>query len=97
MSLNEIPKHETASSRRKTHQQGLRTKRANIRERKREALEHPDRVWTRAQWAALNGFSLSTANRILRSGKGPPLVRLSERRVGIRESDNRRWQDERAR
>jgi hypothetical protein len=46
-------------------------------------------------WAVANSISFSTARRILREGNGPPLVQLSERRFGIRVSDNRKWQDSR--
>jgi hypothetical protein len=58
---------------------------------------HRDKVLTLAQWAAVNGFSIATARRILDSGDGPPLLQLSPRRVGIKESANAEWQASRAR
>jgi predicted DNA-binding transcriptional regulator AlpA len=58
---------------------------------------HRDRVLTFVQWCALNGFSEATGDRILKSGKGPPVIALSTRRRGIRESDNATWQASRAR
>jgi predicted DNA-binding transcriptional regulator AlpA len=60
-------------------------------------IEHRDRVLTLQQWADVNGFSLATARRILESGSGPPVLQLSPRRVGIKESANAEWQASRAR
>jgi predicted DNA-binding transcriptional regulator AlpA len=64
--------------------------------------EHPiigndDRVMTFAAWCQLNGFSEATGRRILASGRGPRIIQLSQRRIGVRVRDNRAWQDERAR
>jgi predicted DNA-binding transcriptional regulator AlpA len=58
---------------------------------------HPDRVLTFRQWAALNGFSISTGHRIIKAGDGPPIVQLSPRRIGVKESDNAKWQQARKR
>jgi hypothetical protein len=58
---------------------------------------HDNRVMTIAQWCALNQFSPSTGDRILKSGKGPKVVHLSTRRRGIRVIDNRIWQEANAR
>jgi hypothetical protein len=52
-----------------------------------------DRVMTFAQWIELNGLSRATGRRILQQGKGPKVLQLSDRRIGIRYGDNRRWQD----
>jgi hypothetical protein len=49
------------------------------------------RVMTFRQWCALNGFSLATGRRILKSGTGPAIVRLSPRRIGVVVADNRAW------
>jgi predicted DNA-binding transcriptional regulator AlpA len=62
-----------------------------------ERLEHRDKVLSFAAWCAVNGFSKSTGHRLLRTGEGPPVLQLSARRIGIRESDNRTWQASRAR
>jgi hypothetical protein len=78
------------------------------------SLEHsPERARTKAprlqdddnevlsirQWAELNGFSMSTAERILRgpTSKRPVITQLSARRRGITRGNNRRWQESRAR
>jgi hypothetical protein len=55
------------------------------------------RVLTFAQWCEVNHISEATGNRILKSGNGPKVVQLSERRRGIRVGDNRKWQDANAR
>ena len=49
------------------------------------------------QWCEINGFSLATGRRILRRGEGPPVLQLSPRRIGIKESANATWQASRAR
>jgi hypothetical protein len=55
--------------------------------------QNPNQVVTIDQWAKLAGFSYSTARRVLASGDGPPLLRISARRYGIRISDHLRWQE----
>jgi predicted DNA-binding transcriptional regulator AlpA len=52
-----------------------------------------DRVFSFRQWCEINGFSERTGHRIIDSGTGPKVLQLSERRIGIRESDNARWQE----
>jgi len=64
---------------------------------RREREHHRDRVLTFRQWCGLNGFSKATGLRILRRGDGPPVLQLSARRIGIRESDNAAWQASRVR
>jgi hypothetical protein len=61
--------------------------------RQQRGIAADDRVMTFAQWCELNGFSPATGRRILSSGKGPKVLQLSDRRIGIRHGDNRRWQD----
>ena len=56
-----------------------------------------DRVLTFAEWCALNGIGKRTGRRIIRSGNGPVVTQLSERRIGITVGNNRRWQEARAR
>jgi hypothetical protein len=67
----------------------------------RQAPESEDdnRVLSVRQWAELNGFSLSTAERILRGPKSqrPVITQLSARRRGITRGNNRRWQESLAR
>jgi hypothetical protein len=63
----------------------------------RETELHQFRVLTFAQWCALNGISLATGRRILKSGKGPVVTQLSDRRIGISVRANAEWQAARAR
>ena len=55
------------------------------------------KVLTLPQWAALNSLSVPTAKRVIAEGRGPKLVQLSKRRLGVRVIDNARWQEERLR
>jgi len=55
-----------------------------------------DKVIPFLTWARdYSGLSEPTARRICKSGNGPPLVRLSARRLGIRLGDHRKWVAER--
>jgi hypothetical protein len=56
-------------------------------------VDSPDRVRTFPEWCQLNSISHDTGRRILASGRGPPVLQLSPNRIGIRDSDNRAWQD----
>jgi hypothetical protein len=51
-----------------------------------------DRILSFAQWCQLNGISLATGRRIIKSGNGPVVVRMSPRRIGISIRSNREWQ-----
>jgi predicted DNA-binding transcriptional regulator AlpA len=62
-----------------------------------EVAAHRDRVLSFAQWCDLNGFSKATGRRIIKRAEGPPVLQLSPRRIGIRESDNVAWQASRTR
>jgi len=46
-----------------------------------------NRYLSLAEVAALDGVSMSTFKRIVKSGEGPRLTRISQRRWGIRQSD----------
>jgi hypothetical protein len=48
-------------------------------------------------WCRLNGISPATGRRILKSGRGPIVTQLSERRIGITIGANADWQASRAR
>jgi hypothetical protein len=48
-------------------------------------------------WCQLNGISVATGRRILKSGKGPIVTQLSDRRIGISVGANAEWQAARAR
>lgn len=51
-----------------------------------------DRVLTFAQWCEINSFSRKTGERIIKAGKGPQFIQLSERRKGVTVGANRAWQ-----
>jgi predicted DNA-binding transcriptional regulator AlpA len=53
------------------------------------------RVLTLREWYESNGFSKQTAQRLIASGNGPKLTRLSPRRIGVRDDHAREWLDER--
>ena len=67
-------------------------RRARQRERDLQA-PNPYRVRSFYEWCELNGFSEATGRRILASGKGPKVLQLSARRIGIRDGDNLAWQN----
>jgi predicted DNA-binding transcriptional regulator AlpA len=52
-----------------------------------------NRVQTIDDWCKRIGVSRATGRRLLSMGKGPRITRLSERRIGIRESDYLAWLD----
>jgi hypothetical protein len=59
-------------------------------------IDPDDRVLTFAEWCELNRISPATGRRIIASGAGPVVTRLSERRIGITVGANRRWRDARS-
>jgi hypothetical protein len=64
--------------------------------KKNEHLTADDlKVLTKREWAKLMSLSWETARHLIMAGKGPPLIQLSTRRVGIRMIDAARWQEER--
>jgi predicted DNA-binding transcriptional regulator AlpA len=69
----------------------------NIDTRQRPLAPEPrrNRVLTLAQWADLNSLSYASAKRLIASGQGPKLIKLSERRIGVREDHNEQWQNSR--
>ena len=56
-----------------------------------------DRVISVRQAAEKVGLSVPTFRRVIAAGEGPPLIQLSTRRLGIRESDVTKWLDHRER
>jgi hypothetical protein len=46
-------------------------------------------------WYKSKGISRDTARRLLQRGEGPPIVRLSERRKGVRVIDDIAWTEAR--
>jgi hypothetical protein len=59
-------------------------------------IDPDDRVLTFAEWCELNRISPATGRRIISTGAGPVVTRLSERRIGITVGANRRWRDARS-
>jgi predicted DNA-binding transcriptional regulator AlpA len=55
----------------------------------------PIRVYSFAKFCELSGFSPRTGRRLIESGGGPKITRLSDRRIGIREDHYREWLDKR--
>jgi hypothetical protein len=54
-------------------------------------------VLTFLEWCALNRISARTGRRILNSGRGPTVVQLSTKRIGVTVGANRLWQQSRER
>jgi hypothetical protein len=46
-----------------------------------------DPILSIAEIAALEGVSIATKRREIRAGRGPPIIQLSPRRIGVRQSD----------
>jgi hypothetical protein len=55
------------------------------------------RVLSFAVWCELNNISTDTGKRLLKSGRGPRVLQLSDRRIGITVAANREWQQARER
>jgi prophage regulatory protein len=52
-----------------------------------------DTIVSKREAAALAGFSSSTLEREVRSGRFPAPIRLSRRRIGWRQSDISQWME----
>jgi predicted DNA-binding transcriptional regulator AlpA len=65
---------------------------------KQELDDYPleDRVMSFSQWCKLTDISIATGRRLVASGEGPRILRLSARRIGIRLSDHRAWLEARS-
>ena len=50
-----------------------------------------DRIMSFQVWCLLANVSASTAKRLIASGRGPKLTRMSERCMGVRVSDHVAW------
>ena len=68
-------------------------------ERRRRPNERDDdyRVMRFKTWCDSKGFSVPTGRRLVRSGKGPRIVQLSERTIGVTVKDDREWTEARIR
>jgi predicted DNA-binding transcriptional regulator AlpA len=60
-------------------------------------MQQPKRILKFKEWCALNGISQDLGHRLLRSGKGPKITQLSDRRIGVREDHAAEWQAARVR
>jgi len=60
--------------------------------RDREIALSQHRILSFLDWCWLNNISPATGRRILKSGKGPAITRLSTRRIGISVTANAAWQ-----
>jgi hypothetical protein len=56
-----------------------------------------NRVLTFSQWCELNALSTWTGRRLLRAGRGPKILQLSDRRIGVTLRANAEWQRARER
>jgi hypothetical protein len=80
-------KHETKAQRNKR----LAVVQAERQQLRHRLAEDPDAVLSFREWTAICGFSLRLGRQILDSGEGPPVIRFSERRIGISRAANREW------
>jgi hypothetical protein len=55
------------------------------------------RVLSFDEWCAINNLSVWTARRLIKAGKGPKILQLSPRRIGVTVRANREWQQARER
>jgi hypothetical protein len=55
------------------------------------------RVLSFSDWCKLNNISADTGKRLIKSGRGPRVLQLSDRRIGITVAANREWQQARER
>jgi predicted DNA-binding transcriptional regulator AlpA len=62
-----------------------------------EDLRDSAKVLSFRSWCEIVGISESTGRRLIAAGDGPEIVKLSQRRIGVRLSDHVRWLDSRAR
>lgn len=66
-----------------------------------ESMDHksklPVRVLSFPRWCELSGFSTRTGRRLIVAGKGPRIIQLSDRRIGVREDGAARWLESRVR
>jgi hypothetical protein len=60
--------------------------------RDREIALNQHRILSFLDWCWLNNISPATGRRILKSGQGPAITRLSTRRIGISIAANAAWQ-----
>lgn len=57
---------------------------------------HTNSVRSLRDFAAMAGISIATLRRLIRSGDGPKITRLSTRRLGVQARHGQEWLDARA-
>jgi hypothetical protein len=103
MTLLEDEHRRSQHAQRKHEKQRRRRKRRRAKQRRPSSLDQPLSMLLDSQclsffeWCQLNRFSERTGRRILKSGRGPPVVQLSTQRIGITVGANRAWQQSRER
>jgi len=60
------------------------------------SVDPDEMVLTLSEWFAVNRISPATGRRLIRSGKGPTITNLSERRKGVTVGNNRKWREARS-
>ena len=98
MSLRELerrrPERIESEQEREERLERAAAERRHLRQR---LAEDDDAVFTFKEWCALNGHSERQGRRILKSGNGPTVTQLTEKRIGISRRNNRKWQTSQAR
>jgi hypothetical protein len=97
MSLREAELARSQRARRSQHNLVKRKQRRRSALDSPLAIAHPNQVLSFFEWCRLNRFSERTGRRILKSGNGPIVTMLSDKRIGITVGNNRAWQASRAR
>jgi hypothetical protein len=103
MTLLEDEHRRSQRSQRKHQKQQRRRKRRCAKQRRPSSLDQllsmllDSQCLSFFEWCQLNRFSERTSRRILKSGRGPPVVQLSMQRIGITVGANRAWQQSRER
>ena len=87
---NKLPR-DLDAERERRRQQGERA------QAERDRAIDDARVLTIPQFAEVCGFSVWTAQRLLKAGRGPKLTQISDRRIGVTLGNLRRWQATRER
>ena len=102
MSINELSHRAKRSPTKPKETKKQREQRLKKQNAAKQALRQrlavdDDAVLTFAEWCALNGFSVRVGRNVIKSGDGPIITGLSDRRIGITRKNNREWQASRAR
>src|SRR5262245_8667497 len=98
MSLREEPRSPTIKSESKQQRERrLKKRRAEQRQLRERLVDDDDAVLSFREWCRLVGVSDRQDHRILASGNGPSVTRISDRRTGISRKHHRLWLAQRAR